>query len=204
MKKAGTGIESHDLWVRVVVRDAPPGVKFAMQRGKSELLEPSNRTETALVFEFSIRAVAKPGSEAPNILGPYAQGPAKDRFLYLNSGTMAGQSQTGWTRRAKLKTAGITWALVCEALKQDNAVLVAEVHGSARDDGPCCGTIPFLNGGWQVDRRGRAPAHAVQPANPADGPAATRSSSERKVRAGRQSREDRTVKKIKRGQICFS
>lgn len=188
MKKAGTDIESHDLWVRVVVRDAPPGVKFAMQRGKSELLEPSSHTETELVFDLPVRAVAKPGSEAPNILGPYAQGPASDRFLYLNSGTMAGQTQTGWTRRAKLKTAGITWALVREASAQDNAVLIAEVHGRARDAGPCCGTVPLLNGGWQVDRLQGVAAHAAQPANPADVSAADKSGSERKVRAGRQSR----------------
>jgi hypothetical protein len=153
MKKADTGIESRDLWLRVVVRDAPPGVKFAMQRGKSELLDPIGHTETELVFDLPVRAVAKPGSNTPNILGPYAHGPASDRFLYLNSGTMAGQTQTVWTRRAKLKTAGISWALVCEASAQGKAVLFAEVHGRARDAGPCCGTVPLLNGGWQVAHR---------------------------------------------------
>lgn len=188
MKKAGAGIESYDLWVRVVVKDAPPGVKFAVQRGKSELLEPSSQTETELVFDLPVRVVEKPGSKAPNILGPYAQGPASDRFFYLNSGTMAGQTQTGWTRRAKLKTAGITWVLVREASARDNAVLVAEVHGRARDTGPCCGTVQLLNGGWQVDRRHGVAAHAAQPPNPAAGFAAGKPGSERKVRAGRQSR----------------
>jgi hypothetical protein len=136
--------------VRVVVRNAPPGVKFAMQRGKSDLLEPSSRTETELVFDVPIRVATKPGSKVPNILGPYAQGPASDRFLYLNSGTMAGQEETGWTRRAKIKTAGISWALVDDALGRGNAALLVEIHGRAGDGGPCCGTVPALGGGWRV------------------------------------------------------
>ena len=142
--------ESRELWVRVVVRDAPSGVTFAMQRGKAELLEPSRRTQTGLVFDVPIKAVAKRGCESPNILGPYAQGPASDRFLYLNSGTMAGQTQTQWTRRAKLKTAGITWALIDEAAAQGHAALLAVVDGRAHDGGPCCGTVPLI-GGWRID-----------------------------------------------------
>ncbi|WP_374679768.1 DUF5990 family protein [Hydrocarboniphaga effusa] len=79
-----------------------------------------------------------------------AQGPASDRFLYLNSGTMAGQTGTEWTLRAKIKTGTISWAWVDAVLAQDNAVLLAEIHGLARDGGPCCGTVPVLGGGWKV------------------------------------------------------
>lgn len=150
MNKARTAIESRDLMIRVVVRGAPPGVKFAMQRGKSELLEPSRHSEAELVFDVPVRVVAKPGSSAPNVLGPYAQGPASDRFLYLNSGTMAGQADTGWTRRAKIKTAAISWALVDAAVAQGSAALLVEIHGRAGDGGPCCGTVPPVGEGWQV------------------------------------------------------
>jgi len=150
MKKGRAGVENCELMIRVVVKNAPRGVKFAVQRGKSDLLEPSSCTDTELVFDVPVRVASRPGSKIPSILGPYAQGPASDRFLYLNSGTMAGQTQTGWTRRAKIKMATISWVLVDEALAQDNAVLLVEVHGRARDGGPCCGTVPSLGGGWQV------------------------------------------------------
>ncbi|TDU23312.1 hypothetical protein DFR24_4837 [Panacagrimonas perspica] len=150
MKKSPAGVENRELMIRVVVRNAPPGVKFAMQRGKSDLLEPSSCMDTELVFDVPVRVASRAGSKVPSILGPYAQGPASDRFLYLNSGTMAGQAETGWTRRAKIKTAAISWALVDEALAQDNAALLVEIHGCARDGGPCCGTIPPLDGGWKV------------------------------------------------------
>lgn len=150
MKKVRSEAKGCELTVRVVVKDAPAGVKFAVQRDRSELLEPLLHTDTALMFDVPIRVVAKPGSEAPNILGPYAQGPASDRFLYLNSGTLAGQTNTPWTRRAKIKTAGISWALVEAALAHGNGCLLAEVHGLAADGGPCCGTVPLLGGAWRV------------------------------------------------------
>lgn len=136
--------------LRVVVKGAPPGVKFAMQRGTSDLLEPRSHMAAERVFDVQIRAAARPGSKVPNILGPYAQGSASDRFLYLNSGTMAGQTESAWTRRAKIKTAAISWALIDEALAQGNAVLSVEIHGFAGDGGPCCGTVPLLGEGWRI------------------------------------------------------
>lgn len=149
MNKVHSEAESCELTVRVVVKDAPAGVKFAVQRGKSDLLEPVSHTEAELVFDVPIRSAARPGSKVPSILGPYAQGPASDRFLYVNSGTMAGQTKTPWTRRAKIKTAGISWALVKDAQTQGTGVILAEIHGRAGDGGPCCGTVPLL-GGWRV------------------------------------------------------
>lgn len=150
MKKASSGSGPRELLVRIVVREPLAGVSFAVQRGKSELLAPSRETEAELVFELPLRIAAKPGGAGLNVLGPYAQGPASDRFLYLNSGTMAGQTQTPWTRRAKIKTAAITQALVDAAAAQGNAMLLVEVHGRAADGGPCCGTVPPLGGGWRV------------------------------------------------------
>ena len=70
---------------------------------------------------------------------------------------MAGQTETGWTRRAKIKTACISRALIDEALAQEkgNAALLVEIHGRAADGGLCCGTVPVLSGGWRVVFIGR-------------------------------------------------
>ena len=150
MKKDRPNVQNQELVIRVVVKNVLPGVLFAMQRGRSDLLEPCSRTDAELVFDVPIRVASKPGSEIPNFLGPYAQGPASDRFLYLNSGTLAGQTETSWTRRAKIKTAAISRTLVDAALAQDNAVLLVEIDGRAKDGGPCCGTVPPLGGGWTL------------------------------------------------------
>lgn len=140
----------HELPVRITVLRPPPGVAFAVQRGKDELLAPAQATAERLVFELSVRVVERACGGAPNVLGPYAQGKPDDRFLYLNSGTLAGQADSPWTRRAKIRTAGIRWELAEAALSTPGAMLEARVEGRMKDGGPCCATVPLLDGGWTV------------------------------------------------------
>jgi hypothetical protein len=139
-----------ELPIRVTVLRAPPGVTFAMQRGKDELLEPSKVSGESLVFDLSIRVSERKAGGPPNVLGPYAQGKPDDRFLYLNSGKMAGQGDSCWTRRAKIKTNGINWKLIEQTLATPGAVLEVLIEGRAKDGGPCCATVPLVNGGWKV------------------------------------------------------
>jgi hypothetical protein len=131
--------------VRIIV-ESPP-VRFAVQRGKDELLEAISTTATQLIFEFDVRARDDGSGSTPNFLGPFAQGPVGGRFVYVNSGTMAGESDAGWTRRAKVPLGGITWALIRKA---DGAFIEARIGGTARDGGPACATVPLLDGGWKV------------------------------------------------------
>lgn len=85
----------------------------------------------------------------PNFLGPFTQGPRGARFVYVNSGTLAGQANTKWTRRAKVPLSGITWAMIKRA---KGAILEARIDGVGRDGGPACGTVPLLDGGWRIAR----------------------------------------------------
>lgn len=139
-----------ELPIRVTVRGPPPDVTFAIQRGRDELLAPSKVIAKALVFDLSIRISERKAGGAPNVLGPYAQGKPDDRFLYLNSGTMAGQEDSCWTRRAKIKTGGINWKLIKQTLVTPGAVLEVVIDGRAKDGGPCCATVPLVNGAWRV------------------------------------------------------
>lgn len=133
-----------ELALRIVVADPPPGVTFARQRGKSELVPPTRSTPKELVFDLTVRV----RDEAqPNFLGPFAQGPRGARFVYVNSGTYAGQADTPWSRRAKVPLAGITWALIKRA---KGAPLEAWINGTGSDGGPTCGTVPLLDGGWKI------------------------------------------------------
>ena len=136
--------------IRITVIEPPPGVTFAMQFGKDELLPPSKVSAKSLVFDLSIRVAERKAGRAPNVLGPYTHGKPDDRFLYLNSGTMAGQASSCWTRRAKIKTGEISWTLVEQAFATPGAVLEVQIDGRAKDAGPCCGTVPLVNGGWKV------------------------------------------------------
>ena len=140
-----------ELPLRIYLLCRPQGVAFAVQRGRDGLLEPSAVSTDAMVFDFGVR-VAEGKDGRPNFLGPFAQGTPADRFVYVNSGTYAGQTGTPWSRRAKLKLAGIGWEMVDDVLATPGAVLEARIEGRAGDGGPCCATVPLLDGGWRVAR----------------------------------------------------
>jgi hypothetical protein len=136
------------LRLRIVVVEPPPGVRFQLQRGRHELQSPTRHSKVAMTFEFEVRVGTRAGSR-PNFLGPFAQGPPAGRFVYVNSGTLAGQADSDWTRRAKVPLTGITWALI-EAARLPGSMLEAEIAGTARDGGPSCATVPLMSGGWRV------------------------------------------------------
>ena len=138
-----------ELPIRITVVRPPPGVAFAVQRGRYELLAPREAEPGAICFDFALRVAARPAGGEPNFLGPYAQGSPADRFVYVNSGTSAGQAGSCWTRRAKVRLSGIGWDLVEQVLAAPAARLEARIEGTGRDGGPACASVPLLDGGWK-------------------------------------------------------
>jgi hypothetical protein len=136
--------------MRVLVMDPPPGVRFALQRGRSALLEPSSGQPGAWQFDFSLRMGAPLPDGSVNFLGELAQGPAFDRFVYLNAGTLAGQPDSCWTRRAKLKLASIPRPLVEAALGAPGGVIEARIPGTMGDGGPVCASIKPQAVAWRL------------------------------------------------------
>lgn len=141
-----------ELPVRLVVVRPPRGVTFRVQRGRAELLPPTRETDDEIAFDFTLRVRGREGDGAPNFLGPYAQGRPADRFVYVNSGTCAGQADSCWSRRAKVPLARLGWPLVEAALASPGAVVEARIEGTGKDGGPACATVPLLGEGWRVAR----------------------------------------------------
>ncbi|MFL6264281.1 MAG: DUF5990 family protein [Thermoanaerobaculia bacterium] len=138
-----------ELPFRITVVSLPPGVTFRLQRGKDDLVPPAHAMNEYLSFDFTLRvSTGKDGR--PNFLGPFAQGPPTGRFVYVNSGTLAGQADSCWTRRAKVPLTGIGWKLIEQALAGTDTILEAHIEGKARDGGPACATVPLLDGGWRI------------------------------------------------------
>src|SRR5438445_739410 len=71
----------------------------------------------------------------PNFLGKYAYGTKDARFLYVNSGTYAGEQDACWARRAKISLMSITREQI-DAVITGKGVLLAEYNGTGRDGGP--------------------------------------------------------------------
>ena len=138
--------------VQVIVRiqDPPPGVIFAVQRGRSELLPPFEVQAGSPAFAFTLRLSQAPEGKEFNFLGEFAQGPASDRFVYVDSGTLAGQPDSCWERRAKLKLAAVPRSLVQAAANNPKRALLAVLRGAAPDGGPICATVPLGAVSWAV------------------------------------------------------
>ena len=107
-----------------------------------------SKFERSMTFEFEVRVGTRARGE-PNFLGPFVQGPPAGRFVYINSGTLAGQADSIWTRRAKVPLTGITRALI-ERARVAGSTLEAEIAGTGRDGGPVCATVPLMSDGWRV------------------------------------------------------
>lgn len=136
----------HEIPIRITITDPVKGVTMQVQRGKDELLPPSAGSDAAVSFDFSITVDLT--ETRPNFLGKYAQGPKDQRFVYVNSGTYAGQHSC-WGRRAKISLMSITREQIEEVIASTGARLEAEIFGRSRDGGPMCASVPVI-GGWKV------------------------------------------------------
>jgi len=134
----------------VVVKDPFPGVAMRVQRGKDELLPPSISSRDKLIFDFDVSVDLS--GDAPNFLGKYSQGPKQGRFVYVNSGTYAGQKDTGWARRAKLSLMSISKQQIEEVLASPGSRLTTSFAGrGGRDGGPTCASVKGLV--WTVVKK---------------------------------------------------
>lgn len=134
--------------LRITVLRPPSGVLFAIQKGRAELFTPLMANDGDLSFDFSVR-VQEREDGAPNFLGPFVQGPRNARFVYVNSGTLAGQSDSCWTRRAKVGLTEISWELIKSVMSKPDKVLEAKIVGTTRDGGPVCATVKPQTG-WTI------------------------------------------------------
>ena len=137
-----------EVTLRIVLVDPPPGVQFAVQRGRDELVD--RQIAGAAELRFDVAVQVRGGEGDLDFRGPFVQGKRGDRFVYVNSSTLAGQAGTAWTRRAKVKLGSLTLEMVDRALREPAGVLEARIAGRAKDGGPACATVPLLDGGWRV------------------------------------------------------
>ena len=143
------GMKEQEVPLRIVLVDPPPDVVFAIQRGRSELHQATRSLGKSISFEFALRARLVSGEEL-NWLGPFAQGTRQSRFIYVNSGTYAGDRESCWSRRAKVSLVGITPDDLEQLQLERGSVLEARFAGTSADGGPACASVPLLGQGWHV------------------------------------------------------
>jgi hypothetical protein len=134
--------------VRIILVDPPRGVRFAVQKGRDGLVGGAVARGADLRFDLTIKA-----SRGPNLLprlgGEFVHGPAGGKFIYICSGTLAGQAGSAWTRRAKVGLKTLTWQMIERTITK-GACLQVYIAGKSRDGGPACATVPLHRGGWAI------------------------------------------------------
>ena len=139
----------YEIPFRITVTDPLAGVTMMVQKGKDELLAPSDKSAEKLVFDFDV-TVDLTGDD-PNFLGSFAQGPKHERFVYVNSGLRAGQQNTLWDRRAKLSLMSISKDKIELVVKSPGARLETTFNGVGRDGGPTCASVKGIV--WTVGKK---------------------------------------------------
>ena len=137
---------ARELTLRIIIEQPPPGVDFALQKGNGKLYETVQKQRSDgkdIVFEFQ-PALRKDLSGIAALAGSFVQGPPRQRFVYVDIGTYAGQADSRWSRRLKVPLDGIG-PTVLEA----GGVLEARVPGTGRDGGPACATVRDF-AGWKA------------------------------------------------------
>lgn len=138
----------YEIQFRIIVDRPLPGVSMQVQRGKNELLPPATVSGESITFEFPVTVELR--DTGLNFLGKYAQGPKDSRFVYVNSGSYAGQNGTRWNRRAKLSLMSITQEQVEKVLVDPGNYIEVTMPGVGKDGGPSCASIKGLV--WKVVR----------------------------------------------------
>jgi len=141
-------MSKHEIKLRINVTSPLAGVSMQVQEGKDRLLPPCDKNAGRISFEFQI--IVDLSSGTPNFLGKFAQGSKDSRFIYVNSGSYAGQAGTSWNRRAKIPLFKITTEQVKQVIDTPGSKLEITISGIGRDGGPVCASIPSGLVNWQI------------------------------------------------------
>jgi hypothetical protein len=137
-----------EITLRITLQGPTPGVVYGLQKGKgakNETIQKQTSDSTDLVFQFQVEARLGDNGQLI-LLGPFTQGTPRERFVYIDIGTCAGQKDSPWSRRLKIPLSGIDAELL-NSLPEKN-MLCCEVPGAGKDGGPNCATVkPFS--GWK-------------------------------------------------------
>ncbi|HBY62874.1 MAG TPA: hypothetical protein DEH78_23880 [Solibacterales bacterium] len=143
---------ARELTLRLVIEQPPPGVDYALQKGSGTHYETTQRQRSDgadLVFTFQ-PAIRNGARGIAALAGPFVQGPPRQRFVYVDIGTYAGQAGSRWSRRLKVPLDGIAAELL-----EAGGVLEARVPGTGPDGGPTCATVKNF-AGWKAPHNGSA------------------------------------------------
>lgn len=120
--------------VDLPLRFGDRAIYLAVQRGREVAeITPASKGKADFLLEFRL---GQRGTK-PNFLGPYAQGPATERFFYLAWGTGETPATFGMFRRLKVHLSHLAWADIKMAAQREEPLRVKLSMTDSRG-GPLC------------------------------------------------------------------
>lgn len=140
-----------EITLQIILIKPTKDVDFGLQKGYGnnyETIQKQRSDGQDLFFKFTVKVKGERKKDLlPKFSGHFVQGPAGNKFIYIDIGTFAGQTNTCWSRRLKIPLTGITWEYIDNLISIPNLILETIVPGTGRDGGPNCATVkPFA--GW--------------------------------------------------------
>lgn len=143
-------VQNKQLELHIVLLKPPAGVPYALQKGSGASFTVEQRqTSAGNDLCFNLIVGVKQGKDGqPDFTGPFVQGPAGERFVYIGIGTFGGVADSTWQRRLKVPLRGITDGMLTT---QGGAAAVIKtfIEGTDKKGEPTCATPkPFA--GWAL------------------------------------------------------
>ncbi len=138
--------------LRINLIAPPSGVDFGIQEGKGydyKTIQIQRSKGTDLRFDFSVTVKRNGDDGLPNFAGRLVQGPPTGRFVYIDIGKSAGQTNSEWERRIKIPLEGITMQMIDQVSDNPKRRIQASIPGTGKDSGPSCATVKPIDG-WKV------------------------------------------------------
>jgi Family of unknown function (DUF5990) len=138
---------------RIILEKTPNDVGFGIQKGKGaqyEIEQFQLGNGQNLCFDC-VAQVKKNSNGSIDFSGVNIQGSTQERFIYINIGTSAGQTNSIWTRRLKVPLRDITEEMVSKVSENEALCLETKVPAIGKDGTPNCATVkPFS--GWAIKK----------------------------------------------------
>jgi hypothetical protein len=118
--------EEFEITIEIVCTELPGAGQSFLHLGIQRdqvITEAAPADAKRIVFRPTLRALRN-GDGSVNFLGPFAQGPKSERFIYLNWATTNGKELTAMVGRIKLHLNHIKWAAVRKAAQGNKPIRV--------------------------------------------------------------------------------
>jgi hypothetical protein len=143
--------EEIEVTIEIVCTDLPGAGHSSLYLGiqRDEVItEAASADSKRIVFKPTLRA-RRNADGSVNFLGPFAQGPKTERFIYLNWVTTNGKVLTAQVGRIKLHLNHIKWATVKKAVEGNKPVRVKLALTNAKD-GPVMASVRADVAKWEL------------------------------------------------------